>query len=107
MLDITWSVHLEGGEPFEVRSKARDIINFENRYNVSSSALAAKKVRAADGTVEMDSSHIRQEWLLYLAYSAANRTGKFTGEFMDFVDALEEFPTIVSQTAAVPTNAGA
>jgi hypothetical protein len=107
MLDITWSVHLEGGEPFEVKSKARDIVNFENRYNVSSSALAAKKVRNADGSVDMDSSHIRQEWLLFLAYSAANRAGKFSGEFLDFVDALEEFPTIVAQAAAVPTNAGA
>ena len=107
MLDITWSVHLEGDEPFEVRSKARDIINFERQFGVSSSALAAKKVRNADGTTELDSTHIRQEWLLFLAFSACKRSGKFTGDFDGFLDALEEFPSIVGQAAAVPTNAGA
>lgn len=106
MINITWAISLDG-DTFEVTSKVGDIVRFENRYGVSSSALAARKVRDADGNVELDSSHIRQEWLLFLAYSAAKRTGRYTSEFEAFCDALDDFPAIKSQAAAVPTNAEA
>ncbi len=106
MINITWEIAVDG-DTFEVSSKARDIINFERHFGVASTALAARKTRDADGNVELDSSHIRQEWLLYLAWSAAKRTGRFGGDFEAFLDALDEFPTIKAQEPAVPTNAGA
>lgn len=122
-------------EPYTVHSKARDYIDFERHFDRSASALSSKKgppILDADGqpvmepvigpngepvlnaagepmmrqALQMDSSHIRQEWLDFLAYRASRRTGKFVGEFDAFLDRLVVAQP-VAQEAAVPTNAGA
>lgn len=121
-------------EPYTVHSKSRDYIDFERHFDRSASALSAKKgpplldangaqvmepaiangeavLNAAGEPVmrpvfQMDSSHIRQEWLDFLAYRASRRAGKFVGDLEAFLDRLVVAQPI-AQDAAVPTNAGA
>lgn len=115
MINITFTVHLEGREPFEVVTKVRDIVNFENHFGLSSQVFAGRPIRNADGSVPTDengkplrdASHIQQVWFNYLAYSACKRRGEFSGTFDEFNDALDDIPAVMAQAAAVPTNAEA
>lgn len=89
---FTFTIHPDGGEPYELEATSRDVLNWERTGKNASLKRLMEDLHLAD--------------LYQVAYFAATRQGRFTGTRADFESGVD-LTFEVEDSDADPSRTGA